>query len=163
MTDSPFPPERTQHDRITRDSQQIADAAGGIGQPYRVEGLLGRLERHGDISRAQRLAGERFGELFRMAAMDPLKATDMGQRFDRAAYGAHPSEWARARVNAALDACGGLHSPAGSIAWFVLGLDLSIRAWSMREAFGHNRPVSPHVAKGCLCACLGVLVKHFGM
>lgn len=162
MTESPLPPERLQHDRITRDTVQIADSQGGIGRPFRAEGTLARLERHGDISRAQRLAGERFGELFRMAALDPLKATDMGQRFQAGGRSPHPSEWARSRVNAALDACGGLHSPCGSIAWFVLGLDLSVRQWAIREGWA-NRRVSPHVAKGTLVGCLGVLQRHFGL
>lgn len=162
MTDSALPPERCQHDRITRDVEQVADAAGGVGAPYRVEGLLGRMERHGDIGPAERLAGEKFAELFRLAHMDPLQASGMGQRGDAVAAGEPNGVSARERVNAALDALGGLGSPCGTCCWFVLGVELSLRQWATREGWG-GRPISPHVAKGTLLGALGVLVKHFGM
>src|SRR6188472_2729227 len=113
MTDAAPAPERLAHDRVVREIEQLVDALGGIGLPWRVESLLARLERHGAIGAAERLAGEEFGRLFRLAALDPLRAGDMGHRLGRAAGGAHPGEWARGRVNAALDACGGLGSPCG--------------------------------------------------
>lgn len=161
MTDSPFPAERHQHARISRSEQQIADASGGIGRPYIAEGLLGRLQRRGDIGLAQRTAGEQFARLFCLAALDPLRAADMGQRI-----GGGPTnsaafiEYARSRINRALDALGGIGSPAGSCAWFVLGLDMPIAEWARREGWS-GRPLNPHVAKGTLLATLGVLAAHF--
>lgn len=153
--------ERLRHDRIERAEEQIVDALGQIGVPWRVEGLLARLERNGAISAVQRMAGEEFGRIFRLAALDPLHAADMGQRHV-AGYGNHASEWARMRVNGALDALGGLHSPCGSIAWHVLGLEATVAEWARREGWG-NRPISPAVAKGTLVGALGVLTRHFGL
>jgi hypothetical protein len=155
-------PERLQHDRITRDNDQVADAAGAIGQPWRVEGLLARLERHGDIGPRERMAGEEFGRLFQLAALDPLRAADMGQRVQAQTGGPHNSAWAHGKLNLALDALGGLHSPCGTCAWFILGLELSMRDWALREGWG-GRPIRPEVAKGTLLGTLGVLAKHFGV
>ena len=70
-------PQRHQHDRVTRDAETLADTAGAIGLPFRVESLLGRLERHGDITAGQRHAGEEFGRLFRLAHLDPVRAADL--------------------------------------------------------------------------------------
>jgi hypothetical protein len=160
MTGAAPSPERLAHDRVVRELEQLVDALGGIGLPYRVEGLLAKLERNGAIGASERIAGEEFGRLFRLAALDPLRAADLGQRLGQVAYGAHPSEWARGRVNLALDALGGLHSPCGSAAWYVLGLQLTVREWAIREGWG-GRPISPHVAKGTLLGALGVLRQHF--
>lgn len=155
-------PERLQHDRITRAVEQIADAAGAIGLPWRVEGLLARLERHGDIGLRERMAGEEFGRLFQLAALDPLRAADMCQRIPAPVSGPHRSVLARDRINLALDALGGIHSPCGTCAWFVLGLELSMRDWALREGWG-GRSMRPEVAKGTLIGTLGVLAKHFGV
>ena len=38
------------------------------------------------------------------------------------------------RVAKALDALGGLESPAGSCVWHVVGLQRSIREWAMRRS-----------------------------
>jgi len=158
-------PERRQHDRVTRDSETLADIDGAIGLPFRVETLLGRLERHGDITARQRHAGEEFGRLFRIAHLDPLKAADM--RADRGSpeglpTSAHGSDRARRRVLAAIDALGGHGSPCGSAAWFILGCELSVNAWAVREGWG-GKPLRPEVAKGTLIGTLGVLAKHFGI
>ena len=156
-------PERRRHDRVTRDAETLADSAGAIGLPYRVEGLLGRLERHGDISAGQRHAGEEFARLFALAHLDPIRAADMvhGDRTGSAAA-VHGSERARRKVLAALDALGGQASPCGTCAWFVLGCEMSVRAWAMREGWG-GKPIREHVAKGTLIGTLGVLAKHFGI
>lgn len=160
----PITPERRTHDTVRRDKHQVVDAAGHIGNPWRVDSMLGKLEAGGSISAAQRSAGEQFQRLFRLAALDPLHAG----RFDERALGTgrgrenHTSEWAKAKVNRALDALGGLHSPCGSCAWFVLGLELSVSEWGRREGWS-SRPLNPHVAKGTLIGCLGVLEKHLGV
>ena len=161
MTDSPIPIERLQHDRIIRDSVQIADSQGGVGVPYRVEGLLGRLERHGDIGPAERMAGEKFAELFRIANMDPIRAAGMAEKSRGALAGEPNGVAARERLNRALDALGGLHSACGTCAWMVLGCEMSLAAWARREGWG-GRPINGHVAKGTLLGTLGVLAKHFG-
>jgi len=162
MSDGPLP-ERLQHDRVTRDAETLADTLGGIGLPYRVESLLGRLERHGDITAGQRHAGEEFGRLFALAHLDPIRAADVLHN-DRTGSAAanHGSERARRKVLAALDALGGQGSPCGTCAWFVLGCEFSVRAWAMREGWG-GKPLSEPVAKGTLIGTLGVLAKHFGI
>jgi Domain of unknown function (DUF6456) len=162
MPDPVVLPERLQHDRIDRAVEQIVDALGHAGAPYRVETMLGRMERHGSISARQRLAGEQFGRLFRLAQLDPLHAADMGQRTHGAVTDAHRSLWARERVNAALDALGGLGSPCGTAAWVVLGMELTVGEWCRREGWG-GRPINAHVGKGTLVGALGVLVRHFGL
>ena len=162
MPDAVLTPERMSHDRIERAAEQIADALGMAGAPWRVESMLARLERHGTISARERLAGETFGRLFRLAALDPLHAAGMARKCDAAATEGPKCIWARERINDALDALGGLHSACGSCSWHVLGMELSVREWAVREGWG-GRPVSPHVARGTLCGALGVLVKHFGL
>jgi hypothetical protein len=151
-------PERAQHDRVTRDLETIPDAAGAIGLPWRVEGLLAKLERHGHIGARERQAGEEFGRLFQLAALDPLRAADM-QRLPRPASPAPGSAFAQRRINLALDALGGLHSPCGACAWFVLGLDMSMREWALRQGWA-GKPIREEVAKGVLVGTLGTLANH---
>jgi hypothetical protein len=157
--------ERRQHNRITRDRAQIADTLGHIGSPWRAETLLARLERAGDITAAQRAAGEQFHALFRAAARDPIKATDPAKTHVSGAHGlAQPmgSLWAKTSLDRALDALGGLASPAGSCAWHVLGCDCSMRDFALRKSWC-GKPVQDHVAKGVLLGCLGTLQHHFRM
>jgi hypothetical protein len=152
-------PQRRQHDRIVRDAAQLADTAGLIGVPWRAEGLLARLERHGDITRRERAAGEEFARLFHQAHLDPLKAHDMaGDRILTTSAGMHPSEPARRRVTAALDALG---VASGSCAWHVIGCEASMAEWTRRQNWS-SRPLRPEVAKGILIATLGSLARHFG-
>jgi hypothetical protein len=154
-------PQRRQHDRIVRDEAQLADSAGLIGVPWRAEGLLARLERHGDIGRRERSAGELFAELFARAGMEPLRAADMGQRTPSSPTIPHGAERARRQIHAALDALGGLGSPCGSCAWFILGLELTMAEWARRQEWS-GKPIRPEVAKGVLLATLGSLARHFG-
>ena len=153
-------PERRQHNRIRREVAQVVDANGAIGSPFRVESLLGRLERHGDIGQRERMAGEEFQHLFRLAHLDPLRAADLGQLREQP-WRTTSTEWARYRLNKALDALGGHASPCGACAWYVLGVELSIREWALRQGWA-GKPVNPHVAKGMLLSALGILAKHFG-
>ena len=67
---------------------------------------------------------------------------------------------ARRRVGKALDALGGLGSPAGSCVWHVVGLQRSIREWAMRQGWG-GRPVRVEQAQGILVAALGVLAGWY--
>jgi hypothetical protein len=154
-------PQRRQHDRIVRDEAQLADSAGLIGVPWRAEGLLARLERHGDIGRRERSAGELFAELFHLAHLSPLKASDMGQRSDRAPTTAYGGDRARRRVNDALDALGGLDSACGSCAWHVVGGEMPMAEWARRQEWS-GKPIRPEVAKGVLLGTLGSLARHFG-
>jgi hypothetical protein len=68
---------------------------------------------------------------------------------------------ARRRVDAAMDALGGLGSPAGGCVWHVVGLQRSTREWAMRQGWG-GRPVRIEQAQGILVAALGMLKRHYG-
>jgi hypothetical protein len=68
---------------------------------------------------------------------------------------------ARRRMYGALDALGGISSPAGSCMWHVVGLQRSVRDWALRESW-NGRPLDQKEAKGILVAALGVLVSHYG-
>jgi len=157
--------ERRQHNRVTRDRSQLADSLGRIGNPWRAETLLARLERAGDITAAQRAAGEQFHAIFRAAARDPIKATDPAKTHVSGAHGlAQPmgSLWAKTALDRALDALGGLASPAGSCAWHVLGNDCSVQSFARRQAWT-GKPIRNEVAKGVLLSTLGTLQHHFRM
>jgi hypothetical protein len=69
---------------------------------------------------------------------------------------------ARRKIGAALDVLGGHDSAAGSCAWHVIGMEMSIREWAMRQGWG-GRPVAPPQAQGMLVATLSVLAGHFGL
>jgi len=154
--------ERRRHDRITRAAGTIADTDGCIGAPWLVESMLGRMERRGDIGSRERHAGEEFSRLFQLAHLDPLRAADIVREGRGNGAGPHGSERARRRIVAAMDALGGHGSPCATAAWFVLGCELSMREWAMREGWG-GRPLREEVAKGTLVGALGVLAKHFGV
>lgn len=62
---------------------------------------------------------------------------------------------ARERVFCALDTLGGMGSPAGACVWHVVGLQASLREWSIRQGWG-GRAVRHEAAQGILVAALGV-------
>ena len=90
----------------------------------------------------------------------PLHAADAAARERRAG---RPHRYAGSmpagRVGA-LDALGGLGSPAGSCVWHVVGLQL--RSASGRCARAGGRPVRVQQAQGILIAALGTLAGHYG-
>jgi hypothetical protein len=73
------------------------------------------------------------------------------EAFDRAGAGSHE----------ALQAFGGLSSPAGSCLWHVVGLQRSVREWAIRQGWC-GRPVEQKQATGILVAALGMLAAQFG-
>ncbi len=155
--------ERKQHDRITLDVRTMLDDAGVISQPYRVESMLERMLRLGDIGPREMDAGELFQRIYRIAHLDEMKAQDLTREVRvQGSHGVNGVEHARHRINAAMQALGGHASPCGSCAWFVLGDEITVAEWARREGWG-NRPISPHVAKGTLIGALGVLAAHFGL
>lgn len=160
----PLPPERLTHGRVTRARETVADSHGNIGRPYQVESLLQKLESRGDISPEHRAAGEQFARLFRIAQLDPLRAPSWLRQAGGTAIadGGHHTERAKTQIYDAVTACGGIHSPAGCAAWFILGLELSVRDWALREGW-NGRSLNESVAKGILLGALSVLALHFGV
>jgi hypothetical protein len=108
-------------------------------------------------------AGRDFQAAFILAQLDPLRALTFlhvpgtGREPDLNERQLH----ARCRVQTAIEALGGISSPAGSCVWHVVGLQRSVREWAIRQSWA-GRPVEQKAAAGVLLAALGVLAAHFG-
>jgi hypothetical protein len=59
----------------------------------------------------------------------------------------------------AIQAVGGIASPAGSCLWHVLGWQKSLKEWAIEQGWSGRR-VSPEAASGILIAALGALESH---
>ena len=124
---------------------------------------LGIMLRAGTITREMHDAARDFQAQFTIACYDTLVC----MRFRRDPSKGNRAELtetqidARRRVDAAMDALGGLGSPAGGCVWHVVGLQRSIREWAMRQGWG-GRPINEKQAQGILIAGLGVLMRHYG-
>jgi hypothetical protein len=159
-------PERRRQGVVERLERAIADDEGRPARPYRTIDTLALMERRGSITAGMRLAGEEFRAHFRRAALDPLRAFDWrrprsasaGRRSDDAGW---PIEAARRSVWRAIQAVGGVGSPAGSCLWHVVGWERSLKEWA-REQGWNGRRVSEEAASGIMVAALGVLTAHFG-
>ena len=161
-------PERQQHGPVERLEQPIADLSGQTARPYRALDTLAVMERRGSITAGMRQAGEDFRARFAVAQLDPLRAVDLshlrlgerGPRPDIASPGLR-IEAARTTVWRAIQAVGGLGSPAGSCLWHVLGWERSVKEWALEQGWSGRR-VSQESAAGILIAALGALEAHFG-
>lgn len=140
-----------------------ADPDGRPVVHHRTVDTLGIMLRAGTISREMHEAARDFQAQFTIARFDVIRCMPL----IRLPGGSGPGELtdaqidARRRVGGALDALGGLGSPAGSCVWHVVGLQRSIREWAMRQGWG-GRPVNEKHAQGILIAALGVLAGHYG-
>ena len=70
-------------------------------------------------------------------------------------------EAARDAVWRAIQAVGGIASPAGSCVWHVVGWECSLKEWALEQGWSGRR-VSQESASGILVAALGALEAHFG-
>ena len=159
--------ERRQHGAIERLEQTIGDAAGHPSRPYRAVDTLAIMERRGSITAGMRQAGEDFRARFARAHLDPLRALDpshlrLGER-SLPPESNGPGlriEAARAAVWRAIQAVGGIASPAGSCLWHVLGWERSLKEWALEQGWSGRR-LSQESASGILVAALGALEAHF--
>ena len=139
------------------------DPDGRIVLRHRLVDPLARMLKTGAIDGPMQDAGHRFQRDFTLAQLDPLHAADLlrvpGCGRDPALLDSHVA--ARRRVHVALETLGGISSPAGSAVWYMVGLQLSIREWSLRQGWA-GRPVEQKEAKGILVAALGMLARHYG-
>jgi hypothetical protein len=160
--------ERRRHGSVERVERAIADADGHPARPYRALDTLMVMERRGSITAGMRQAGEDFRTRFQVAQLDPLRATDFAhlrfdgeRRHDREAPGMR-IERARRAVWLAIQAVGGIASPAGSCLWHVLGWQCTLKEWAMEQGWA-GRQVSQEAASGILVAALGALEAHLQM
>ena len=131
---------------------------------YRTVDTLALMLRNGSITGAMHDAGQQFSQDFARAfgsgvaspKLDGLPGgTAPGQMMVEKNAGA-----ARA-VRDALEAVGGSSSPAGSALWYVAGLGISVRDWSIRLGWS-GKAMSKEEGKGILVAALGVLARYYG-
>jgi hypothetical protein len=139
------------------------DPDGRIVVHHRLVDTLGRMLKSGTIDQAMHDAGRDFQAAFILAQLDPLRALPIlrvagtGREPDLNERQLH----ARRRVHQALEALGGIASPAGSCVWHVVGLQRSVREWAIRQGWGGRR-VDHKAAAGILMAGLGMLAAHLG-
>jgi hypothetical protein len=169
LQDSGPTPERRQHGVIERPERAIGDAAGHPSRPYRAVDTLAIMLRRGSITAGMRQAGEDFRARFALAQLDPLRALDLsrlrlGERSLRPDSDgpALRIEAARGTVWRAIQAVGGIASPAGSCLWHVIGWERSLKEWALEQGWSGRR-VSQESASGILIAALGALESHFGI
>ena len=139
------------------------DPDGRIVYHHRTVDTLGKMLRSGTIDQAMHDAAKDFQAAFIIANLDPLRALPI-LRVPGTGREPELNERqldARRRVHRALEALGGLSSPAGSCVWHVVGLQRSVREWAIRQGWG-GRPVDQKAAGGILVAALGMLAAHFG-
>ena len=161
-------PERLRHGPVEQLDRPIADTQGTPSRPYRALDTLAIMERRGSITAGMRQAGEDFRARFATAQLDPLRALDLSQlrlgesRPRRGEDGPGLRiEAARGTVWRAIQAVGGIASPAGSCVWHVVGWERSLKAWAIEQGW-NGRRVSQEAASGILVAALGALEAHFG-
>jgi hypothetical protein len=152
---------RLQHGPVTAPERGDDPETGVPFQRRRAVDTLGMLLENGSITQQMHDAGGYFRALFRSAALNGIATSQLIRL-----AGATADEMsgrqidARRRVANAIDALGGHDSPAGSCAWFVVGLEFSVREWAMRQGWS-GRLVHGPVAQGILVAALGTLAMHF--
>jgi hypothetical protein len=161
-------PERRNHGVVERLDRPIADESGRSARPYRAVDTLATMERRGSITAGMRQAGEDFRARFAVAQLDPLRVPDWSRPRDRGSIrfddGDQPGlriEAARDAVWRAIQAVGGVGSPAGSCLWHVVGWERSLKEWALEQGWSGRR-VSQEAASGILIAALGALEAHFG-
>jgi hypothetical protein len=130
---------------------------------HRTVDTLGKMLRAGTISPEMHGVARAFQTDFAIASLDPIRATPT-LRLPGVGRDPDLNDWqidARRRVHAAMEALGGINSPAGSCVWHVVGLQRSVREWAVRQGW-NGRPLRQERAQGILVAALGMLVNCHG-
>jgi hypothetical protein len=140
-----------------------ADPDGRPVVHHRVVETLGRMMRNGSITREMHDAARDFEATFTIAHFDLVSCMSLDRipGSGSAADLTNAQVDARRRVGEAIDALGGLGSPAGGCVWHVVGMQRSIREWSMRQGWA-AKPIGEKQAHGILVAALGMLAAHYG-
>ena len=139
------------------------DPDGRVVLRHRTVDTLGKMLRAGAITPEMHDAAQDFQAAFVVANLDPIRAVSL-LRVPGAGREPDLSERqidARRRVHTAMQALGGINSPAGSCIWHVIGLQRSVREWALRQGW-NGRSVRQERAQGILVAALGMLVNCHG-
>ena len=131
--------------------------------PYRIVDSLELMRKNKTISEAMFDAGQLFARDFHAAHLEGMRAMNI-EHISGGGTGESITEYsakARERIHKALEAAGGLDSPAGSALWDIAGNGMSIRQWSQNTGWS-GKSVSAHEAKGILIAALGMLARFYG-
>ena len=131
---------------------------------YRTVDTLALMLRNGSITGAMHDAGQQFSQDFARAFASGVASS----RLDGLPAGTTPGQMmveknagAARAVRDALEAVGGSSSPAGSALWYVAGLGISVRDWSIRLGWS-GKAMSKEEGKGILIAALGMLARYYG-
>ena len=131
---------------------------------YRTVDTLALMLRNGSITGAMHDAGQQFSQDFARAFASGVASS----RLDGLPGGTAPGQMmvernagAARAVRDALEAVGGSSSPAGSALWYVAGLGISVRDWSIRLGWS-GKAMSKEEGKGILIAALGMLARYYG-
>jgi hypothetical protein len=147
-------------DRVFEEVRE-RDPDGRTVLHHRTVDSLGKMLKAGTICQAMYDAAQDFQASFILAQLDTLRAHPIprvpgtGREPDLNERQLH----ARRRVHKAMQALGGISSPAGFCVWHVVRLQQSVREWAIRQGWG-GRPVRQEQAQGILVAALGVLAGH---
>jgi hypothetical protein len=117
-----------------RELEQVRekDPDGRIVYHHRTVDTLGKMLRAGTIDQAMHDAGQDFQAGFIIAQLDPLRALPVLRLPGTEPELNERQLHARRTVHLAMEALGGISSPAGSCVWHVVGLQQSIREWAVR-------------------------------
>lgn len=131
---------------------------------FRTVDTLALMLRNGSITGAMHDAGQQFSQDFARAFGSGVASS----RLDGLPAGTAPGQMmvernagAARAVRDALEAVGGHGSPAGSALWYVAGLGMSVRDWSIRLGWS-GKAMSKEEGKGILIAALGMLARYYG-
>ena len=153
--------ERRRHGVVLPTREQLADARGDIGHPFRAVNILELWRATGKIGLEQVTAGERYADDVSLAGLIGLRAAPLEAVGQGAGDLTAAQIDARRRWWAATRALGGIGSPMEQMTWHCLGHGLQITETLAR---GHMpRWVNPSVATGLLIAAVGVLAAHYGL
>jgi Domain of unknown function (DUF6456) len=134
------------------------DPDGRIVLHHRTVDTLAKMLRAGTITQEMHDAARAFQAAFVVANLDPIRARPL-LRLPGTGREPDLNERqldARRRVHEAMQALGGINSPAGSCVWHVVGLQRSLREWATRQGW-NGRPIRQEQARGVLVAALGVM------
>ena len=130
-------PERRHRGEIIQTEAPVKSDPGDYGRPHLAVDLLTQLHLSGRITRDELIAAERFRAWFALAALEALRAGDLGRPIvdcgGIAPGVSSQTERARDEVWRAIRFLGGITSTLGECVWHVIGLDESLREWASKS------------------------------